>query len=261
MDFMNSKTKDTRPQLSDDAASKVLQNVFDACQQEPNTIPLSKLTSYSEYRRERNGFQKFLVGLMILVFMALPLCFIAPQFQVERLPEEINGYPKYEIRMLNSFPVSQVAASVEGEGLTVAEVSDKVYSVVPHNNGTMKVFVRLMNRQYNVTELTVSGIDNEVPILLDDGISDGKLFLRVVDEGLGIDYDGIYAEDTLTGNCFAPLSAEGDCIVFTLPNGSTNIYIPDLKGNTLQLVVSFRSAGAVTEQVITDISSEETVVS
>ena len=43
--------KKTAPALSEALADRMLENIFDACQAEPNTIPLKTLISYTRYRR------------------------------------------------------------------------------------------------------------------------------------------------------------------------------------------------------------------
>ena len=45
--------KKTAPALSEALADRMLENIFDTCQAEPNTIPLKTLISYTRYRRER----------------------------------------------------------------------------------------------------------------------------------------------------------------------------------------------------------------
>ena len=60
------------PALSDRLAERMLEHIFDACQVQPNTIPLKTLISYSNYRRERFSFQKSLLVAILLLFCLLP---------------------------------------------------------------------------------------------------------------------------------------------------------------------------------------------
>ena len=46
------------PPLSNEGADQMLSNVFEACDFEPNRVPLEVLQSYSHYRRERHILQK-----------------------------------------------------------------------------------------------------------------------------------------------------------------------------------------------------------
>ena len=66
-----------------------------------------------------------------------------------------------------------------------------------------------------------------------------KVFLFVEDNESGIDYDGIYAMDSLGGISY-PLSYDSTdgCIVFECPASAINVYIPDLVGNELILILT-----------------------
>ena len=70
------------PVLDESLASQMLENIFDACEVEPNTVPLSVLTSYSNYRRERFLLQKVLLVIILLFFCLAPLMFIAPDIDL-----------------------------------------------------------------------------------------------------------------------------------------------------------------------------------
>ena len=232
-----------RPMLSDDAASKLLANVFDACEQEQNSIPLETLASYSEYRREKHGLAKTVLIIMLLIFVALPFCFISPEFTITPLPaDDPTRLPVFEVNVDGFLPINLVTASVEGHGLTVFETGDRSFSIEPSQNGVMKVKVKLANRQYAVKEIKVEGIDLAAPTLVSDEVTGGMLRLLVTDDGT-IDYENIFAlyNSDLTGqNIIRPVeySEVGGLVVFEFPTESMNVFIPDLAGNTLQLVIT-----------------------
>lgn len=229
------------PKLSADAASKLLANVFDACEQEPNTIPLEKLASYSEYRRERYSLQKTVTLIVLIVFLLLPLCFLVPKFDVVNVTESAAGYPVYEIQVRGRMPVSLVAASIDSHSFPVYETGNRTYSIEPTIDGPLKVKVTFINRQYTVKEYLVSGIDVDAPVLQDISKADGYLYLTVTDgEGLGIDYSAIKADLTSSGETIYPISYDESTgnVVFKYPFESMSVSIPDKKGNTLQLVIT-----------------------
>ena len=231
----------TAPKLSNDTASKLLANVFNACEQEPNTIPLDKLASYSEYRRERYSLQKIITLIVIAVFLLLPLCFIVPKFDVVSVTESAAGYPVYEFRVEGEMPVNLVAASIELHSFPVYETGDRTYSVEPTIDGPLKIKVSFLNRQYTVKEYIVSGIDVDVPVLQDISKSDGYLYLTVSDgDGLGVDYSAIRADLTSSGGTIYPVSYDESTgvVVFEYPFESMQVSVPDKKGNTLQLVIT-----------------------
>ena len=229
--------------LSDDAASKLLANVFDACEQEQNSIPLETLASYSEYRREKHGLAKTVLIIMLLIFVALPFCFISPEFTITPLPaDDPTCLPVFEVNVDGFLPINLVTASVEEHGLTVFETGDRSFSIEPSQNGVMKVKVKLSNRQYAVKEIKVEGIDLAAPTLVSDEVTGGMLRLLVTDDGT-IDYENIFAlyNSDLTGqNIIRPVeySEVGGLVVFEFPTESMNVFIPDFAGNTLQLVIT-----------------------
>lgn len=233
----------SRPSLSNDAASKLLANVFDACEQDHNSIPLETLTSYSEYRREKHGLQKTLLIIILVIFVALPFCFIAPEFDIQCISAEPGKLPIYEIRVGGFLPINLVASSIEGHSFTVYETGDRLFSVEPADNGVMKVKVRLMNRQYAVKEIKVDGIDMIAPVLIADKIVGDQLYFTVQDDGQGVDYENIQGflnSDREGAHPVKPVAydeKEG-IIIFAFPEESMNIIIPDKSGNELQLVLT-----------------------
>lgn len=225
------------PRLSDDAANKLLANVFDTCLQDPNTIPLATLTSYTEYRRERHSLQKILLIIVLVIFLMLPLCFLSPDVSVTKSGLTAEGFPTYSIRVDSVMPIQSVVASMGDEGLVVSETADRTYSVVPHENGTLKVYVRAINMQYSVTDVPVEGVDIDPPVMISNNSDDGRLHLIVEDDGVGINYDGIYADGD-TGFHVKPVSAADGEVIYDLPKGSLDVYIPDKNNNILHLVIT-----------------------
>lgn len=227
------------PQLSEDAAEKLLENVFDACDTMPNTIPLKTLESYSEYRREKYLLQKIILIVILAIFLAIPFCFIYPKFTVTKISPDDARIPDYQIVVEKNFPIKLITANVDGRNFTVYETGDRTFSVQPTVNGTMTIRVMLSNRQYDEKVIEVTGIDNDAPYLVSDAKDEDFLYLTVADDGLGIDYEAIYAE-TLSGHVLKPTSynKKTGSVVFPIDQGSLNIYIPDVKDNILQLVVT-----------------------
>lgn len=231
---------DKHIKLSDDAAGKLLANVFDACGQEPNTIPLPKLASYSEYRREKYSFQKILLAVVLVIFCLLPLCFIAPQFDIVQTSPMDAKTPTYEVRVKSHIvPVSLVAADIDGHPQSVYESGERIFTIEPKTNGIMTIKVQLSNKQYGVKSISVTGADNKSPVLIKDEKIGDRLYLYIEDDVSGIDWEGIYGE-TMDGNMIDPISysESGGYVVFEFPSESINIYIPDFKENILQLVLT-----------------------
>jgi len=72
-------------QLPQATAEHILSNVLAACGRTPNSVPLEALTSYSNYRKERYALQRSLILLVLVLFLLLPLLFIAASISVTQV--------------------------------------------------------------------------------------------------------------------------------------------------------------------------------
>lgn len=228
------------PGLSTDAADKILANVFDDCELDPPSVPLEKLATYSKYRRERYTLQKRIIIGILIVFLLLPLQFIAPHFTVTQISEAGTGYPEYSIRVdPGIIPIKRVTAAVNGMALGVYESGSRSFSVSPTENGSLSVRVTLGNGQYNLASAEVRGIDVDKPEFLSSSREGDQLVIFVKESGSGLDAEGIAAYSD-SGLRIPPLEIDVQAgrIVFAFPEESVNIQIPDRNGNILQMVIS-----------------------
>ena len=136
------------PPLSNEVADQMLSNVFEACDFEPNRVPLEVLQSYSHYRRERHILQKCIIVLVALLFLMLPVLFITANVEVGWVEGTPPGSPIVQILAKSIVPVESVTASLGEYTLDVYQVSDGVYQVHPKANGTLMVTVTLANKQF-----------------------------------------------------------------------------------------------------------------
>ncbi|MDO5445002.1 MAG: hypothetical protein Q4F31_05205 [Eubacteriales bacterium] len=234
-----------RPELNEDTATKLLANIFDACGCEPSNIPLKKLESYSEYRREKYSLQKLLIVIILVIFLLLPICFITPDFTISEIADRQAGRRIYDVTVRSFLPVNLVAASVDDHAFPVFETGDGTYTVEPTVNGKMKVKVVLANRQYAVKEIEVSEIDFDKPVLISQNLDDGKLYIYVSDgeDGSGINWEQVHYE-TNSGSYVTPVEIDEiqEYAAFTFPKESVNFYFPDNNGNILQLLFTPQAA-------------------
>lgn len=229
------------PELDEKTASQMLANIFDACEVEPNSIPLTVLTSYSNYRRERFLLQRIVLIIIMLFFCLVPLLFIAPDIQLNLKEEGIKNKPAYELVVDTFIPVSRITATINGSNIPVYEVADRTYSIEPTLNGTMTVTVTLKNRQFSSVTCEVDGVDTDSPVVISDKMADDQIYLYLSDPDSGIDYENISAMDIEGKEVKAAFyDEEGNYIVFDYPDKSLNIYIPDKMGNTLHLILTVK---------------------
>lgn len=233
------------PELSAEDAGKLLANIFDACDVEQNTIPLVKLTSYSEYRREKYSLQKVILIVILALFCIMPLCFVTPEFTVEKISGSDARYPVYEVSVGKLMPVSYVTATLDGKAQAVYETGERKYAVEVGENGLLDIKVAYINRQYRWKSelgdgaIKVEGIDVDAPAMQRHERTSGELRLWFREDGSGIDFENVAAY-TADGTELRPIRWKEDenLIVFAFPNESVNIFVPDRKGNELQLVIT-----------------------
>ena len=233
--------KHKEPKLDEKTASQMLDNILHVCEAEPSSVPLSVLTSYSNYRRERFLLQKALLAVILLFFCLAPLLFVTPDIQLRLKEDAAKGRPIYELEVHTFMPISRITASVGGRTVPVYETADRTYTIEPTANGAMTVTVTLGSRQYSTATCQVEGVDADAPVVVSDRQKDGQIYIYLSDPGSGVDYEGINAK-AIDGKEVSPVfyNDEENYIVFDYPEKSLNIYIPDRAGNTLQLALTVK---------------------
>lgn len=234
--------KSSVPQLDFETASKILEQAFEANQMETNTIPLEVLASYSNYRRERFTLQRTVLVIIMVLFLLLPLLFVPSSFTIsenETLGQNYN--PIYRLEVDSFMLVERVNASIDGYNIPVYEMDAHVYSIEPSRNGQMEVTVTLVNRQTKTQSVEVTAVDREVPVATSCSKEGNLIYLYLSDSGSGVDFSAIDAID-LNGQEVEPVSIDeaSGCIVFSDESETLNVYVPDLAGNRLQLILSIR---------------------
>ena len=219
-------------------AKQMLDNVFDACNYEHNTIPVEVLFSYSNYRRERFSLQNVLLIGMMVLFLLLPLLFISPQIRVE--PVEGTTRLKLTVEAALPIPVQSIRASMNGKNVALYESDTHEYILQPTDNGTLTLSVSLLNRQRTTIEYAVSSVDNDAPTLVSSDMDDDYLYLYVADALSGIDPDGLWAATGEDEEEEVPVTwdAEKQCVIVPYPTDVVNVYVSDMSGNCLNLLLT-----------------------
>ena len=227
--------------LSPDAASQMLSNVFEACDQEANRVPLEVLQSYSNYRRERHLLQKGIILVVALLFAMLPLLFVTPTVATGWVEGTPQGSPVLEVTASSLLPVERVTASIGSREQDVYQVAEDTYRIKPGMNGTLIIAVTLTNKQSTETRVEVGNVDVTAPQLVGSSLLDGELEIFVTDDSGEVDFESIYAMDA-TGAKVLPLRYDREkmSVTFRYPETYLNIFIPDKCRNTLQLVLTIQ---------------------
>lgn len=235
------KNIEDQPELNLEQAGKILENVFEANHVEPNTIPLEVLTSYSNYRKERFSLQRLIIVIIMVLFLMMPFLFIPAEFTVQVNADAKDVNPTYTMKVTSPMAVKRINASIDGRNVPVYETDSHVYSIEPTVNGRMILTLTLLNNQTTTRYIDVKNIDLNAPTVVSSNVDNEQVYLYVSDEGSGVDYEHIEAVQT-DGTVIKPSSFDkkSGCIVFSYPEDSLNIYIPDFAKNKLQLVLTLK---------------------
>ena len=219
---------------------EILDDVFQKCSKKPNNVPIEALMAYASYRKERFSLQRGILTVALILFLLLPILFIAPYFEVSAVPVGERGLPVVTVDVRPGLPVGKVLAYLNKHSLPVYEAGAFEYTMEPTRNGTMTIKVELINRQSLTKEFEMEYADSDGPELRNSSTDDKYVFLTVADEGIGIDYREIYAKDE-EGNLHYPVSYDEETgeIVFEYPETQWDVYIPDHIGNRLHLSFVF----------------------
>lgn len=224
-------------ELPESIAQQILANVFTACGREMNSVPLDALTAYSNYRKERYALQRTVIILILILFLLLPLLFIAGRVQLALVNPSDAKNPVYALSVQSSIPVRQIQATLDGRNIPVYEDAPGEYRLSPRENGDMQIRVTLLNRQMTTVDVAVRTADSSAPQLLATEFDERCVYLTVSDES-GVDFAAVVitAED---GSYIQPISFEENAgrIAIPYPDCTMTIHIPDLRGNALDVLL------------------------
>ena len=105
----------------------------------------------------------------------------------------------------------------------------------------MKVAVTLINHQTVTHFVDVENVDTEAPLVVSSNMDSENVYLYLSDTGSGINYKEIKAVG-LSGQEILPMSFDesSECVVFSYPKETLNVYIPDNADNTLHLILTVK---------------------
>ena len=222
--------------LSPMAADQMLQNVFTVCGTDSNTVPLAVIEDFANYKKERFILIRSILAVAIVLLLLAPLLFVKGDYIIAE--KYIDQNPVYEVKVTGLFPV-QITAMQNGLHLPVYSTGFRSFSIEPTKNGPMDICITFYNHQEIIDTVQVVHADNVAPSFISSLVSDHKVFLYAKDAETGIDYDSIYAKDA-QGTIFQPLlyNSEEGYVVFESPASAINVYIPDMVGNELILILT-----------------------
>jgi hypothetical protein len=228
--------KKNEPTLEISEAEAILRLVFLDCGETPDMRPMEELTDYSLYRKESFRLQRVVLMTALIMFMLVPAFFVQPTFKTSYSPKGERGLPVYTIKVESFLPVKRVVAVLDNYRLPVYEVSGHEYTIEPTKNGTVDVTVELFSGQIITGNLDVRNADVETPRLLNYTHENGEYELYLADDGVGVDFDNIYASSP-SGVVLYPESfnREEGSVTFGDDVEGMRVCIPDYFDNVLKI--------------------------
>ena len=233
-------TINNEPKIDALTATKVLADVFDEIDAQPNTIPVEALAGYQDFKRKRFIPQQILLIFIIVLWLLVPLFFIPPKYEIQQVSMNDQNLPVYTVKVDSFLPVRQVEAALNGEPIQVYAKDSKTYAVEPSQNGRMEIKATGINRQITTRSVDVTEVDDMGPKLISSEIDNEHIYLQMAENGTGVAYENIYAVGQKTGEIVTPeqYDKENGTIIFLIPEkGKCVVYIPDKRGNALHLSI------------------------
>lgn len=220
------------PTLDTQTANQLLNNVFNACDMDPSSIPVEVLESWGNYKKPSFSLGRFLAYIFTILLVLLPLMFIHPTIIAERKNVKSATNAVYDIELKTLLPIRDASADLDGRPIALTKNGSHSYSAEITQNGTLTITAASVNGQTVTRTYQVSHLDTDKPELVNSYSQDGVVYLEILDTFSGIDYDHI------TGITPESVNTDTGVIAFHIPDNPTTVTIPDNAGNELTLLLS-----------------------
>lgn len=181
----------------------------------------------------------------------LLLFYILPFFVVNGIIFYLaTAKPKYHLEMgethdyisttvtltIDSYlPTRNLSLSLNGETLTPEKKDRKTYTVAITQNGTVEASLENFNGMSVVQFENISILDDTPPKIANYKVEDDILTVQLSDSQSGIDFNSIYAIDSV-GTHLTPASVDKfkSEVTFELDKHGLTMYVSDLCGNQVE---------------------------
>ena len=220
------------PTLDTQTANQLLNNVFNACDMDPSSIPVEVLESWGNYKKPSFSLGRFFAYIFTILLVLLPLMFIHPTIIAERKNVKSATNAVYDIELKTLLRIRDASADLDGRPIALTKTGSHSYSAEITQNGTLTITAASVNGQTVTRTYQVSHLDTDKPELVNSYSQDGIVYLEILDTFSGIDYDHI------TGITPESVNTDTGVIAFRIPDNPTTVTIPDNAGNELTLLLS-----------------------
>lgn len=102
------------PTLDTQTANQLLNNVFNACDMDPSSIPVEVLESWGNYKKPSFSLGRFFAYIFTILLVLLPLMFIHPTIIAERKNVKSATNAVYDIELKTLLPIRDASADLDG---------------------------------------------------------------------------------------------------------------------------------------------------
>ena len=191
-------------------------------------------------KSSQSGPPRFLLGFLIpyVVINGLILLFVIQAPSIDASEPDTKDYQNAEVsfKVSSLIPVKSVTASIEGQPVEL-EKSGKTYKCILTENGNLTVTAVAINNMTKSSHIQVNLLDETNPVIDEESVVLGAGYLEFIvsDTQSGVDWDSIYAVDSL-GNNLKPtdINRTTGKVTFSMAADSIVVYVKDLAKNEAQ---------------------------
>lgn len=178
----------------------------------------------------------------ILLFYVLPFLIVnaiifycaTTRPKVEIAVADTNDYLSTEVTVTiqSWFPTKDVQFSMAGEALEAEKGKKRTYTIIVTKNGTVEATVTNINGMKIAQSEQVDVLDDIAPSIEKTDIEDGILTFTVSDSQSGVNFDSIYAKNSLDEQP-VPLSIDRakSTMSYEMDPKGLHVYVQDKAGN------------------------------
>lgn len=229
------------PPLDAATANQLLNNVLTACDRPLSQIPVETLEEWGNYKSSDFHICRRITYVILAILILFPLMFFHPTIIADRTNVDPIDAATFEVTVQSIVPVDGLAATLDGRPISTERIDSKHYYITVKENGLLTIKATTVNGQTTESTYEVTQIDTDKPELSGYYVEDNHVCLVITDTYSGVDYEGITASSA-GGTAVSPVSVDETTgtIVFDIPTEPVTVSIPDLSGNTLEILLSPR---------------------
>ncbi|MEY8337707.1 hypothetical protein AALB16_06690 [Lachnospiraceae bacterium 62-35] len=212
-----------------------------------------------EYKKSNDTIHLFLFYVLpFLVFNSILFFLVTTRPKFEISVGETKDYQSTVVTITQKslLPVKEMTTAMEGEDIELQKVGSRQYAVSVRKNGALEVTMKGLNGMSRTIFEHINILDDAPPAVNDSSIEEGILTVFFEDSQSGLDYQSIYAINSMNEQLY-PISIDKvtNSVTFSMDSAGLIVHASDLSGNETQ--ATFRSHKEGDVEVLTDDTTGE----